>query len=235
MEAERRTSVHHHHTSPALAPTTVYDANALLASRNSNAPPVSYNNNHINWDQFIGTKISPINNAEQLSNTSSANISVPSLFSSQQQIALSSSTANMSATALLQKAAQIGAITTTTATDPSIFLGNFTMNNCNNNKNNDNSNKFCGFYVSTPTTNNSISTSIGSDVDQSSSVNDFSATIHPIQMYPPSKRRHIQIEDSVKGVGGGAGSGAGGGGETRDFLGVGVQSICHPSSINGWI
>ncbi|XP_049352864.1 zinc finger protein NUTCRACKER [Solanum verrucosum] len=229
-----------HHTSPAPAPaptpTTVYDANALLASRNSNAPPVSYNNNnHINWDQFIGTKICPINNAEQLSNTSSANISVPSLFSSQQQIALSASTTNMSATALLQKAAQLGAITTTTATDPSIFLGNFTMNNCNNNKNNDNSNKFCGFYVSTPTTNNSISTSLGSDVDQSSSVNDFSATIHPIQMYPPSKRRHIQIEDSVKGVGGGAGSGAGGGGQTRDFLGVGVQSICHPSSINGWI
>uniref|UniRef100_M1C039 Nucleic acid binding protein n=1 Tax=Solanum tuberosum TaxID=4113 RepID=M1C039_SOLTU len=47
----------------------------------------------------------------------------------------------------------------------------------------------------------------------------------------PSKRRHIQIEDSVKGVGGGAG----GGGQTRDFLGVGVQSICHPSAISRWI
>ncbi|XP_055824778.1 zinc finger protein NUTCRACKER-like [Solanum dulcamara] len=221
-----------HQTSPAPTPTSAYDANTLLASR-SNAPPVSYNNNHINWDQLTGSKISSINNAEQLSNTSSANISVPSLFSTQHQIAPSSTAPNMSATALLQKAAQIGATTTTTVTDPSIFLENFTMNNCNNKNNNqlqqgDNDNKFCGFYVSTPTTNNSISTSLGSDVDQSSSVNDFSANMHPMQMYPPSKRRHIQIEDSVKG-------GGGGGGQTRDFLGVGIQSICHPSSINGWI
>lgn len=219
-----------HQTSPAPTPTSAYDANTLLASR-SNTPPVSYNNNHINWDQLIGSKISSINNAEQLSNTSSANISVPSLFSTQHQIAPSSTAPNMSATALLQKAAQIGA-TTTTVTDPSIY---FTMNNCNNKNNNqlqqgDNDNKFCGFYVSTPTTNNSISTSLGSDVDQSSSVNDFSANMHLMQMYPPSKRRHIQIEDSVKGGGGG-----GGGGQTRDFLGVGIQSICHPSSINGWI
>ncbi|MCD7459221.1 hypothetical protein HAX54_040350 [Datura stramonium] len=220
-----------HQTSPAQAPTpapaAVYDTNTLLLSR-SNPTPVSYNHN-INWDQFVGSKISSINNAEQLSNTSSANISVPSLFSTQhqshQQITPSSN-ANMSATALLQKAAQIGATTTTAVTDPSIFLGNFGMNNCtskNNNQQGDN-NKFCGFYVSTA--NNSISSSLGSEVDQSSSVNDFSATMNQMQMYPPSKRRHIQIEDSVKG---------GGGGETRDFLGVGIQSICHPSTINGWI
>lgn len=220
----------HQTSAPALA--AVYDTNALLQSR-SNPPPVSYNHNIVNWDQFVGSKISSINNAEQLSNTSSANISVPSLFSTQhqshQQIA-PSSTANMSATALLQKAAQIGATTTTAVTDPSIFLGNFGMNNCSSNKNNNHlqqqqgdNNKFCGFYLST--TNNSISTSLGSEVDHSSSVNDFSATMNQMQMYPPSKRRHIQIEDSVKG----------GGGQTRDFLGVGVQSICRPSTINGWI
>ncbi|XP_059283272.1 zinc finger protein MAGPIE-like [Lycium ferocissimum] len=206
-----------HHTSPAPAPApTIYDTNALLASRY---------NNHVNWDQLVGSKISSLNNAEKLSNSSSANINVPSLFSNQHQIA-PSSTASMSATALLQKAAQIGATTTTTVTDPSLFIPNFGMNNCNNKNNNQlqegDNNKFCGFYVST--TNNSISTSLGSDVDQSSSVNDFSATMNQMQMYPPSKRRHIQIEDSVKG-----------GGQTRDFLGVGVQSICHPSSINGWI
>ncbi|KAM3301887.1 zinc finger protein NUTCRACKER [Capsicum chacoense] len=234
--------IHHinpiHHTSPAAAAaaaTTVYDTTTLLPSR-SNVPPVSYNNNnHVNWDQLVGTKISSVNNAEQLSTVTSPNISVPSLFSTQHQLP-PSSTATMSATALLQKAAQIGATTTTpTTTDPSIFLGNFgMMNNCNDKNNNQlqegDNNKFCGFYVSTGATNNSISTSHGSDVDQSSSVNDFSATIHPIQMYPPSKRRHIQIEDNV-----GVGVGVGGGGQTRDFLGVGVQSICHPPSINGWI
>ncbi|CAN4105016.1 unnamed protein product [Withania somnifera] len=212
-----------HHTSPATA--TIYDMNTLHPSR-SNALPVSYsNNNHVNWDHFIGNKISSsITNTEQLSN-----ISVPSLFSTQHQIP-PSSTANMSATALLQKAAQMGATTTTpTVTDPSIFLGNLGMNSCNINKTNkpiqhgDTNNKFGGFYANTTTTNNSISSSLGSDVDQTSSVNDFSTNMHPIQMYPSSKRRHIQIEDSVKGAGGG---------QTRDFLGVGVQSI---PSINGWI
>ncbi|KAK4368979.1 hypothetical protein RND71_012771 [Anisodus tanguticus] len=208
-----------HQTSPAPAPAPVYDTNALLASRY---------NNHVNWDQLVGSKISSINNAEQLSNPSSANISVPSLFSNQHKIA-PSSTASMSATALLQKAAQIGATTTTTVTDPSLFMTNFGMNNCNNKNNNQlqegDNNKFCGFYVS-PTNNSITTSSLGSDVDQGSSVNDFSTTMNQMQMYPPSKRRHIQIEDSVKG---------GGGGQTRDFLGVGVQAICHPSSINGWI
>ncbi|OIT34307.1 PREDICTED: zinc finger protein MAGPIE-like [Nicotiana attenuata] len=192
----------------------VYDTNTLLAPR-SNPPPVNYN--HVNW--------------EQLTNTSSANVTVPSLFSNQhqshQQIT-PSSTASMSATALLQKAAQIGA--TTTTTDPSFLGNNFGMNNCNVKNNNVqvqevNNNKLCGFYVTT--TNNSITTSLGSEVDQGS-VNDLS-TLNQLQMYnPPSKRRHIQTrEDSV--------TGGGVGGQTRDFLGVGVQSICHPSSINGWI
>ncbi|CAN4103276.1 unnamed protein product [Withania somnifera] len=205
-----------HQTSQSAA--AVYDTNTLR----SNAPPVvSYNNNHVHWDQLVGSKISSITNAEaeQLSN-----ISVPSLFSTQHQIAPSSTT-NMSATALLQKAAQIGA---TTVTDPSIFLGDFALNNGNNKTNNqlqegDNNNKFCGFYVSTR--NNLISKSLGSGVNQSSSVNDFSATMHPMQMYPPSKRRHIQVEDSVKG----------GGGQTRDFLGVGYnQSATLHQSMDGY-
>nr|GLL34712.1 zinc finger protein NUTCRACKER-like [Ipomoea trifida] len=56
---------------------------------------------------------------------------------------------------------------------------------------------------------------LGSEVD------DIPGLCH-FQMYP-SKRRHIQNEEGA------------GGGQTRDFLGVGIQSICHPSSLNGWL
>lgn len=131
-----------------------------------------------------------------------ASQTIPSLYSSQHQTHhQTTSSANMSATALLQKAAQIGA---TTSTDPS-FLGSLGLK-CSNND----GNKFGGgMYGSS-----SLLISLGSE--EENSVCDFS------QMPPPSKRRHVQNEEN-------------GGGQTRDFLGVGVQTICHPSSINGWI
>ncbi|KAL2483365.1 Zinc finger protein MAGPIE [Forsythia ovata] len=115
--------------------------------------------------------------------------SVSSLFSTQQQSHQQTSAANMSATALLQKAAQIGA----TTTDPSL-LGNF------------------GLKCTENPIQNPVTTGLGSD---------FSALNH-LQMYP-SMRHHIQNQENITE------------GETRDFLGVGIQSICHPSSINGWI
>ncbi|KAK2665798.1 hypothetical protein Ddye_004372 [Dipteronia dyeriana] len=142
-------------------------------------------------------------------------VSVPSLYSSQQESshrhhqALSSS-ANMSATALLQKAAQIGA----TSTDPS-FLGSFGLKS-NGNIQVQEGNQYCGLY----STSNTIASSLGSDYEDR----------NQIQMYPPAKRRHLQSDHQDSSNNGG------GRGQTRDFLGVGVQAIsCHPSSINGWI
>ncbi|KAE8730344.1 Zinc finger protein MAGPIE [Hibiscus syriacus] len=188
-------------------------ADSLVST--SNPPALDY---QLNW--VFGNKVSS-GNAEDHQLTTSVSlplstvkengpqlVSVPSLFSTQHQSQQTPSF-SMSATALLQKAALIGA----TSTDTS-FLGSFGTKCSNSQYGN---NKYSDLYVSnTPTT----TTLVGSDLENSA--NGIS-TLNQLQMYP-SKRRRMQNED-----------GGGRGGETRDFLGVGVQSICHPSSINGWI
>lgn len=194
----------------------------IMYGGNENPPPYS-NNYQLNW--VFGTKLSNNCSQELITSTTTSlplgNINVnvkdvshdatsqqiSSLYSSQHQIPHQTSSANMSATALLQKAAQIGS----TSSDTS-FLGSLGLKCSNNNSTND-VNKFggTGMYG----TSSSLLISLGNEEDHNNAC-DFS------QMHP-SKRRHVQGEEN------------GGGGQTRDFLGVGVQTICHPSSINGWI
>ncbi|CAI9757266.1 unnamed protein product [Fraxinus pennsylvanica] len=175
----------------------------------SNYPPSSY---QLNWD--LGNKLSS-NGAEDLTKISSLplnnieDVSSPSLFSCQHQI-YEPSFANMSATTLLQKAAQIGA----TTNGPSSILENFEFKYSDNNTI-QNENKFYGELYGT----NPVTSGIGSEAE--SSVSDFSG-LNQLQMYPPLKRRRVENDKITRG-------------ETRDFLGVGIESICHPSSVKGWI
>jgi len=191
----------------------------LLAVSCSHAPPSDHY--QFNWPVF-GNKISSNNAHEELTSTlvlpltnvkeaaaASQLASVPSLYSTQQQQSHQTTSANMSATALLQKAAQIGA----TSTDPS-FLGSFALKS--NAKKVQDGNKFCGLYGSSP-----VSTNPASDVENSGS--DQISSLNQLQMYPKRQKIFQSDQDSPAG------------GQTRDFLGVGVQAICHPSSINGWI
>ncbi|CAM8954386.1 unnamed protein product [Rhodiola kirilowii] len=217
--------------------------NPIISCHSSN--PHQQSDYPSNW--VFGTKVSPLNNTsehhelknstapslKEFNSSSEQHVGAPSLFSNQHQIhQTSNASTNMSATALLQKAAQIGA---TSTIDPSVsILSSFGLKSNNNINNNmsqlvQDGNKFCGYFNSPPSSSPvpaSVTHMIGTnftDVDH----NDVSNWLNN-QMYP-SKRRHIAVQNNEDQ------NAAAAGGQTRDFLGVGVQTLCHPSTMNGWI
>ncbi|GMI99704.1 INDETERMINATE DOMAIN 8, NUTCRACKER [Hibiscus trionum] len=160
----------------------IFSTDPLVSNSN---PPASGYQLFSHGQELTSTSL-PLNNVKE---NGARLVSVPSLFSTQQLHSHQPPSANMSATALLQKAAEIGA----TSTDTS-FLGSFGAK-CSN-----------SLYVS----------------NMENSAHDISTLNQLQQMYPPAKRMRTQNEDNS-------------GGHTRDFLGVGVLPICHPSSVNGYI
>ncbi|XP_052206635.1 zinc finger protein NUTCRACKER-like [Diospyros lotus] len=169
----------------------------------SNPPPADY---QLNWvfgnklssnisiiDQELITSNSlPLSNAKEPSQ-------VGSLYSSENK-SYQTPYAHMSATALLQKAAQIGA----TSTDPSLFLGSLGFKCSTNKKPQEENNKLCGLFVE--------------------GLEDDFSSFQQLQSYPSKRRNTQNSEDSATS-----------GGQTRDFLGVGVHTLCQPSSVNGWL
>lgn len=221
---------------------SLYSHNTPVLLPGSNPQPENNNNQHLNW--VFGSKISSNsannNNSEELgvltnnmsSTTTTTNTnttSLPCLYSIQHpQTSPNNSSQIMSATALLQKAAQMGATTSTTTND-TFFLGNFGLVKGSNNDI-DHSNNYNNNGGSLFGTSNSTTTNVGSDVE--GSVDDLS-TMTTMYNVNPAKRQKLlndRVDSNAQG-----GFGGGSGGQTRDFLGVGSQPVCQPSSINGWI
>ncbi|KFK31661.1 hypothetical protein AALP_AA6G142300 [Arabis alpina] len=170
-------------------------------------------NNNTNHDEFI-------TQTANATSTTSTTLSVPCLFSSDQTLTADAN-ANMSATALLQKAAVIGA--SSTATTPSTFLHSFPLKSSDQSATYDGGEKFFALFGSNSNNNVEImSQTHEHGIENATNDVTVASAMDELQNYPWKRRR----------VDGGEG---GGGGQTRDFLGVGVQTICHPSSINGWI
>lgn len=169
------------------------------------APAANNNNSH---------QINDLHDHHHPFSAASSVISAPSLYSNQDQQAHEAVLGNMSATVLLQKAAQIGV--TSSTNDPSLMMGSsFGV------KLGDGKGFFSGFYGT-----NYNSNSMPSCSSLENGGGEDSGGSNLVQMYPPAKRRHTVSEESVV---------SGGGEITRDFLGVGVHTICHPSAVNGWI
>lgn len=176
---------------------------------------IDNNNNH---DELI-------TQTANASSTTTTTLSIPSLFSSD-QTQNANANANMSATALLQKAAEIGATSTTTAVtnDPSTFLQSFPLKSSDQTTTYDGGEKFFALFGSNNNNIGLISHTHDQEIENARNDVTVASALDELQNYPWKRRR-------VDGGGGGEG---GGGGQTRDFLGVGVQTLCHPSS-NGWI
>ncbi|KAL6627061.1 hypothetical protein ACP70R_030787 [Stipagrostis hirtigluma subsp. patula] len=188
----------------------------LFAPTNNGAAPPQFDAAQLGWLYGHGKLAS--SNASELTSASPAgnnkqSDSVPSVFSGQQHAKPAAPT-DMSATALLQKAAQIGAVTSGAAMplvgapfEPA-KSGGAQAEECN---------KFDGaaHLFGASQQNGSL---VGSTMSELTAA---TASV-PYDVLSVVRHAHAGLKDAV------------GREETRDFLGVGVQALCSPS-LHGWI
>ncbi|KAF3537444.1 hypothetical protein F2Q69_00023478 [Brassica cretica] len=222
---------HHHHFLP---PPPSSSSSLSLWMGQDIAPPQPQPHDY-DWDfgnaRAASGRIDNNNNSDDEHITQTANagstttattLSVPSLFSSD-QTQNSNENVIMSAMALLQKAAEIGASSTAATNDPTTFLQRFPLKTSAQNTIYDGGERFFDLFGSN--NKNGVIMSHSHDMETDNARNDdtVASAVDGSESYPWKRRR---VDDGGEG---------GGGRPTQDFLGVGVQTMCHPSSINGWI
>ncbi|KAJ6851013.1 zinc finger protein NUTCRACKER-like [Iris pallida] len=198
---------HHAHALPSLDHVDQMNVGSLTYGSDPYAPvPNNAQQLEYQLSWLYGNKLSspssneltsvslPSSSAKEAVSSISLLESLPSLYSTQHQPHRMPAT-DMSATALLQKAALIGVA----PAGPSFPVRSFDMK----------------FYSP------SEGSDLGSNLDNSH--NEFAlSSANPYSLFPTSSKTRQLFQKDVNL-----------GGETRDFLGIGAQSLCT-SSINGW-
>uniref|UniRef100_A0ACD5VWP1 Uncharacterized protein n=1 Tax=Avena sativa TaxID=4498 RepID=A0ACD5VWP1_AVESA len=177
----------------------------------SAASPPQFDLAHLSWmygNSGGSGKLSSSNASELTTNSSREAESAPSVFSGQHHAKPDVPPTDMSATALLQRAAQIGSVTSSNNTTMPL-VGSFEPEPKSAARDEERSKFFFGTSQHNPSVFGAMS-----ELTPSATGN------MPYDVF--SAARHAGLEDAV------------GREETRDFLGVGMQALCS-SSIHGWI
>uniref|UniRef100_A0A0D9UYW2 Protein EARLY HEADING DATE 2 n=1 Tax=Leersia perrieri TaxID=77586 RepID=A0A0D9UYW2_9ORYZ len=209
------------HIANGVVPPQLY-ADLFAAAGSGAPPPPQFDAAQLSWLYGNGKMAS--SNASELTSAATAAKEADSLFSNQQHAKpASSAPTDMSATALLQKAAQIGAVTSAAAMPQMSPFEHTAKSGGGGATASPASADECGIKFDGGAALFAASQLHNASLGVGGAMGELAGNVHYDVL---SAVRHAGLKD-----GGGGGVGRE---ETRDFLGVGVQALCSPS-IHGWI